>query len=149
MKILVCRETQTDGSVLFIVYDTDEKKCLKYDNAELTLLVAARKIYNAKLENSVIKMTDGRRMITLSAEESKTVQVFYIFETYTSPNDQKMFAAVSNHGITAEFSESIAEEFFKSHKVVNATLTKKGVHLTKVPTFSSPLQKSLEHINIH
>ena len=135
--------------MLFIVYDSDDRKCTRYTNAELMLMVTARKIYNAKLENTVIKMTDGRRMITLSHEESKTVQVFYIFDTYTSPNGQKMFAAVSNHGITAEFSESIADLFFASNKVVNATLTKKGVHMTMVPTFSSPLQKSLEHINIH
>ena len=147
MQVLICRETQKDGSVLFVTYDTDTGKCSRYTNNELMVLVAARKIFNAKLENSVIKMTDGKKTVTLSADSNS--EVYYIFETYISPNGLTIYAAVNNHGVLAEFSDTLAELFFSAHKVANASLTKKGIHMTRVPTFSSPLQKSLEHINIH
>lgn len=150
MLVLICREACEDGSLVFTIYDTDSKKVTRYTNAELMPLVASKHINNAKLENSVIKITDSRRSLqTISYEQGKTDSAFYVIKSYVSPVGSNMYAVVSNRGNIFEFSESMAEEFFNTHFLVNAYFARKGMHVINVPTFSSALQKSLEHINNH
>ncbi|MBQ7990409.1 MAG: hypothetical protein IJ080_01100 [Oscillospiraceae bacterium] len=150
MLVLICRETLGDGSLVFNVYDTDKRINTRYTNAELTPLVVSKKVKNAKLENSVIKITDSNRsLITLTHEAGMADSVYYVFEDYTSPVGSHMLALVSNRGRVVEFSESMAREFFEAHRVVNAYIGHKGLHLINVPTFTSALSKSLKHVNNH
>ncbi len=150
MKILICRITAKDGSVRFAVYDTDEKKLLHYTNSELTPLVVRKDIYNAKLENSVIKTTDGSRsVLMLDREKSSRSSVFYILESYTSERGTPMYAAVDNLGVIYEFSENVLPMFIANKDVINMRKNRNGHEVIKVPVYSSVLQKSLEHTNIH
>lgn len=150
MKILICRETNEDGSIRFAVYDTDEETVQHFTNSELIPLVVGKKVSNAKLENSVIKITDGSHsIIKLTAEESKMSSAFYILERYTSPHGSEMYLAVDNTGIKYEFSENLLTVFSEKKRVVNLRRSKNGHEMIKVPVYSSVLQKSLAHTNIH
>ncbi|MBR4224785.1 MAG: hypothetical protein IKR73_08250 [Oscillospiraceae bacterium] len=150
MLVLICRETREDGSLVFNVYDTEKRTNTRYTNSQLMPMVVSKKLNNAKLENSVVKITDSKKpLATLTAEESRTDSIWYVFEDYTSPVGSHMLAMVSNTGTIIEFSDSMAREFFASHRVVNAYIGHKGLHLINVPTFTSVLSKSLKHVNNH
>ena len=43
MKILICRETNEDGSIRFAVYDTDEETVQHFTNSELIPLVVGKR----------------------------------------------------------------------------------------------------------
>lgn len=150
MKILICRVTIEDGSVRFAVYDTDEKQMAHYTNSALTPLVVRKDIYNAKLENSVIKTTDGSRsVLMLDREESSRSSVIYILSSYTSELGSEMYAAVDNLGEVYEFSANLLHIFMEKKQIVNMKKNRSGHEVIKVPVYASVLQKSLEHTNIH
>ncbi|MBQ5331044.1 MAG: hypothetical protein J6F31_07325 [Oscillospiraceae bacterium] len=150
MLVLICRCTAEDDSVRFCVYDTEEKKTELYTNSRLEPLVAAKKVVNAKLENSVIKSTDGSRsIIVLDKKDSKTSSAFYILASYTSPSDNTVYTAVDNLGSLYEFSENLLGEFASLRKIVNIRKSRSGHEVIKVPVYSSVLRKSLAHTNIH
>jgi hypothetical protein len=150
MQYLICKITDKDGAIDFVVYDSDKKAVSYYSQHDMMGLVVKRSIVNAKLENSVIKITDSKKALAkLSYEEGKVSSVYYCFYSYTSPLGNNVYALVSNIGRVVEMSSSMAAEFFAAHRVINATCTKKGeVHVIDVPAFSSVLRQSLEHVNI-
>lgn len=122
----------------------------EYDIAEITQKIVRREIYNAKLENSVVKITDSKRALAkLTYEEGRRSTAFYIINQYSSPFDSVMYAAVSNTGELFEFSANAAADFFKDKRVVNGYLGKSGLHVINIPTFTTALHKSLEHTNVH
>ncbi len=121
-------------------------KILEYSNEEITQKIVERKIDNAKLENTVVKITDSRKVMpVLSFEEKKQSVVFYIVNGYRSAENSPMYLAVSNSGEKFEFSENLAADFFRERQVINGYMTKKGMKVINVPVFTTPLNKPLEH----
>ncbi|MBQ4486591.1 MAG: hypothetical protein II936_06255 [Oscillospiraceae bacterium] len=149
MKILICRETSETGQVGFVVYDTDIMKAEVFSFSELAALIVQKKIYNAKLENSVIKTTDARHnIIKLDRDESRRPSAYYILDMYTSKMGSNIYVAVDNKGNLYEFSENLTQEFLKNRRIANASHGKGGLDVIKVPTFNTVLQKSLAHTSI-
>lgn len=148
-EFLICRTADNQGKIVFLVYSADDGKIIEYDSAAITQKIVSREIGNAKLENSVVKITDSRQALAkLSFEERCVSSVFYIFTEYTSPHGSKIFGTVSNTGEIFELSANAAADFFSGKKIINAYLNKSGLHIINVPTFGTHLHKSLKHTPI-
>ena len=149
-EYLICKVLDEQGKISFVVFDEDSMSVSEYDIADITQKIVHREIYNAKLETSVVKITDSKHALAkLTYEERKHSTAFYIINQYKSPFDSVMYAAVSNTGELFEFSANSAADFFKDKKVVNGYLNKSGLHVINIPTFTTALHKSLEHTNVH
>lgn len=146
LEYLICRSCGEDGKIVFITYDPSDGKIHEYSNEEITQKIVERKIANAKLENTVVKITDSKKVLPkLSFEEKKLSGVFYIVSGYKSAEGSSMYLAVSNTGEKFEFSENLAADFCGGRQVINGYMTKKGLHLINVPVFKTALNKPLEH----
>lgn len=145
-EYLICRTCDEDGRILFLTYNKPNGKIHEYSNEEIIQKIVDRRIANAKLENTVVKITDSKRVIAkISCEERKLSAVFYILDRYVSEEGSHMLLAVSNCGEKFEFSENLAADFFSSRHVVNGYMTKKGIRIINVPAYVTALNKSLEH----
>ncbi len=145
-EYLICRSCRQDGTIVFLSYDLSEGRINEYSNEDITQKIVERKIVNAKLENTVVKITDSRKMMPkLSFEENKCSCVYYVVSRYISAEDSIMYMAVSNTGEKFEFSENLAADFCRGRQVINGYMTDKGLHLIKVPAFTTALRKPLEH----
>ncbi|MGN0665074.1 MAG: hypothetical protein ACI4KF_00965 [Huintestinicola sp.] len=141
-EVLLCKSVCKSGKVIFVVYDGDAKAIRNYSFEEISEKILSKLIENAKLENSVVKLTDSKRAaVKLTYEENQTSQVYYILSEYTSEFGLSMFCAVSNTGELFEFSENVALSFLADKKLVNGYITKKGLHVINVPTFTTALHK--------
>lgn len=135
-----------DGRIVFVTYDLADDKIREYSNEEITQKIVERKIVNAKLENTVVKITDSRKMLPkLSFEERSRSCVFYILNSCKSENGSVMYLAVSNTGEKFEFSENLSDDFCRGRQVINGYTTKKGFHVINVPVYTTALNKPLEH----
>lgn len=144
-EYLLCKAADSRGMIDFIIYSDVDKTVHEYDISAVTQKIIKRDIVNAKLENSVVKITDSKRALAkLSFEEKTHSAVFYILEEYISARGTKMFCAVSNTGEIFEFSENIVPEFCEKRKIVNGYVNKSGLHIINVPAFVTPLHKSLK-----
>jgi len=149
-EYLICKVSDEQGKISFVVFDEDSMSVSRYDISEITQKIVRREIYNAKLENSVVKITDSKHALAkLTYEEGKRSTAFYIINEYSSPLNSVMYAAVSNTGELFEFSANTAAYFFKDKRAVNGYLNKSGFHVINIPTFTTALHKSLEHTNVH
>lgn len=145
-EYLICRSCDEDGRILFITYNKLNGKIHEYSNEEIIQKIVDRQIANAKLENTVVKITDSKRVIAkISCEERKQSAVFYILDRYVSEEGSPMLLAVSNCGEKFEFSENLAANFCNGRQVVNGYMTKKGFRIINVPAYITALNKSLEH----
>ncbi len=71
-EYLICRSCRQDGTIVFLSYDLSEGRINEYSNEDITQKIVERKIVNAKLENTVVKITDSRKMMAkLIVEENK------------------------------------------------------------------------------
>lgn len=149
-EFLLCKASDPEGRIFFIVYNATEKKIEKYSNDEMIRKIVSREIDNAKLENSVVKITDSKRTLAkLSYEESTRSSVYYVISEYTSPLGSEMYAVVSNTGVIYEFSASAAADFVSDKRMINGYMNKHGLHVINVPVFSTVLHKSLEHTDVN
>lgn len=149
-EFLLCKASDPEGRIFFIVYNATEKKIEKYSNDEMILKIVSREIDNAKLENSVVKITDSQRALAkLSYEESISSSVYYVLSEYSSPFGSEMYAVVSNTGEIYEFSASAAKDFLSEKRIINGYINKHGFHVINVPVFSTVLHKSLEHTDVN
>ena len=141
-EVLICKSVDSSGKVIFVVYDGDARKIRYYSFEEISESIIAKKIENAKLENSVVKLTDSKRAaVKLTYEENLTSRVYYILSEYVSAFGLQMYCTVSNTGELYEFSENVAVPFLADKKLVNGYITKKGLHVINVPTFTTALHK--------
>lgn len=145
-EYLICRSCDEDGRILFLTYNKPDEKIHEYSNEEIIQKIVDRHISNAKLENTVVKITDSKRVISkISCEERKLSAVFYILDRYVSEEGSPMLLAVSNCGEKFEFSENLAADFCRDRHIVNGCMTKKGFKIINVPAYTTALNKSLEH----
>lgn len=148
-EFLICKLLDAQGKISFAVFDMDDMSVHEYDISEITQKIVNREIYNAKLENSVVKITDSRRaLVKLTPEERKGSNAFYIIDQYKSPFGLLIYAAVSNTGEIFEFSSNTAVDFLSGKKLINGFINKNGIHVINIPTFTTALHKSLEHTRV-
>jgi len=145
-ECLICRTCTEDGRIVFLTYNASDGKVCGYSNEDITRKIVERKIVNAKLENTVVKITDSRNILPkLSFEENKSSRVFYIADVYMSASGSRIYLAVSNTGERFEFSENLAADFCRGRQVINGYMTKNGLRLINVTAFTTALSKPLEH----
>lgn len=145
-EYLICRSSDEEGRIVFLTYNKTDGKIHEYLNNEMIHKIVDKQIINAKLENTVVKITDSKKMlIKISFEEKRSSRVFYVLDGYTSAEGSKMFLAVSNCGEKFEFSENLAADFCGGRHIVNGYMTKKGFKIINVPAYVTALNKSLEH----
>lgn len=145
-EYLICRSNDKEGRIVFLTYNKTDGKIHEYSNNEMIHKIVDRQIINAKLENTVVKITDSKKMLLkISFEEKRNSCVFYILNSYTSADGSKMFLAVSNRGEKFEFSDNLAADFCIGRQVVNGCMTKKGFKIINVPAYVTALSKPLEH----
>ena len=71
-EYLICKVLDEQGKISFVVFDEDSMSVSEYDIADITQKIVHREIYNAKLENSVVKITDSKHALAkLTYEERK------------------------------------------------------------------------------
>lgn len=145
-EYLICRSCNKDGIILFLTFNPSDGKIHEYSNEEITQKIVEKKIGNANLENTVVKITDSRKVLQeISFEENKYSSVFYIADRYTSGNGTPMFLAVSNTGEKFEFSENLAADFCRGRRVVNGYMTKKGLRVINVTAYTTALHTLMKH----
>lgn len=125
-------------TVSFIVYDDKNRSVSEVGNDEMTSMILSKKISNAKLENTVIKMTDG--MLTVIDEKNKN-SIFYVLGSTNG-----VYSMVGGSGEIWQMSFNVAEIFFGQgkRKMTNARLTPKGIVINKHQNFSTALSRSTE-----
>lgn len=145
-EYLICRSCDENGRILFLTYSRCDDKVNKYSNEEMIQKIVDRQIVNAKLENTVVKVTDSKRVLAkIDCCEMSRSSVYYILDRYISESGSPMLLAVSNCGEKFEFSENLAADFCGGRQIVNGYMTKKGFKIINVPAYVTALNKSLEH----
>lgn len=145
-EYLICRSSDKEGRIVFLTYNKTDGKIHEYSNNEIMHKIVNRQIINAKLENTVVKITDSKKILPkICFEEKINSCVFYILDSYTSAEGSKMLLAVSNCGEKFEFSENLAADFCRERQVINGYMTKKGFKIINVPAYVTVLSKPLEH----
>jgi len=69
-EYLICKVPDEQGKISFVVFDEDSMSVSEYDIAEITQKIVHREIYNAKLENSVVKITDSKHALHMKREST-------------------------------------------------------------------------------
>lgn len=130
---------KTSPTVSFILYDEETGKTSQAGNDEMTNLILNKKVSNAKLENTVIKMTDG----TLTIFEPKNAHsVFYVLGCTDG-----VYSLIDGTGEIWKMSLNVAKVFLEQgkKKLTNARISSKGIVINKHRNFSTALSRSTEH----
>lgn len=125
-------------TVSFILYDEESGKISQVSNDETVSMILSKKISNAKLENTVIKMTDGNLAVI---DEKNASDIFYVLG---SEND--VYSMIDGSGEIWKMSLNTARVFFSQgrRKMTNAKLTPKGMSINRHQNFSTALRRSTE-----
>ena len=125
-------------TVSFILYDEENGKISQVSNDETVSMILSKKISNAKLENTVIKMTDGNLAVI---DEKNAADIFYVLGC---ENDG--YSMTDGSGEIWKMSLNTARVFFSqgSRKMTNAKLTPKGMSISRHQNFSTALRRSTE-----
>lgn len=125
-------------TVSFIIYDDKSSSISEVGNNELTSMILSKKVSNAKLENTVIKMTDGNLPVI---DEKNKDSVFYVLDCTDG-----VYSMIGGSGGIWKMSLNVAEVFFSHGKkrMTNAKLTSKGIIINKHQNFSTALSRSTE-----
>ncbi|MGN0638884.1 MAG: hypothetical protein ACI4J0_10975 [Huintestinicola sp.] len=126
-------------TVSFILYDEETEKTSEIGNDEMTNLILSKKVSNAQLENTVIKMTDGN----LTVFDPKNVHsVFYVLGCTDG-----VYSLIDGSGEIWKMSLNVARVFLEQgkKKLTNAKITSKGITVNKHRNFSTALSRSTEH----
>lgn len=130
---------KTSPTVSFILYDEETEKTSEIGNTEMTNLILNKKVSNAQLENTVIKMTDGN----LTAFDPKNVHsVFYVLSCTDG-----VYSLIDGTGEIWKMSLNVARVFLEKgkKKLTNAKISSKGIVINKHRNFSTALSRSTEH----
>ena len=126
-------------TVSFILYNEETEKISEVGNTEMTTLILNKKVSNAQLENTVIKMTDGN----LIAFDQKNVHsVFYVLGCTDG-----VYSLIDGTGEIWKMSLNVARVFLEQgkKKLSNAKIGSKGISINKHRNFSTALSRSTEH----
>ena len=130
---------KTSPTVSFILYDEETEKTSEIGNTEMTNLILNKKVSNAQLENTVIKMTDGN----LTVFDPKNVHsVFYVLGCKDG-----VYSLIDGSGEIWKMSLNVARVFLEQgkKKLTNAKISSKGLSVIKHRNFSTALSRSTEH----
>lgn len=125
-------------TVLFILYDEENGKISQVSNDETISMILSKKISNAKLENTVIKMTDGNLAVI---DEKNAADIFYVLGC-----ENDVYSMTDGSGEIWKMSLNTARVFFSQgrRKMTNAKLTPKGMSINRHQNFSTALRRSTE-----
>ena len=125
-------------TVLFILYDEENGKISQVSNDETVSMILSKKISNAKLENTVIKMTDGNLAVI---DEKNAADIFYVLGY-----ENDVYSMTDGSGEIWKMSLNTARVFFSQgrRKMTNAKLTPKGMSINRHQNFSTALSRSTE-----
>lgn len=125
-------------TVSFILYDEENGKILQVSNDETVSMILSKKISNAKLENTVIKMTDGNLAVI---DEKNASDIFYVLGC-----ENDVYSMIDGSGEIWKMSLNTARVFFSQgrRKMTNAKLTPKGMSINRHQNFSTALRRSTE-----
>lgn len=125
-------------TVSFILYDEENGKISQVTNDETVSMILSKKISNAKLENTVIKMTDGNLAVI---DEKNAADIFYVLGC-----ENDVYSMIDGSGEIWKMSLNTARVFFSQsrRKMTNAKLTPKGMAINRHQNFSTALRRSTE-----
>lgn len=125
-------------TVSFILYDEENGKISQVSNDETVSMILSKKISNAKLENTVIKMTDGNLAVI---DEKNAADIFYVLGC-----ENDVYSMIDGSGEIWKMSINTARVFFSQgrRKMTNAKLTPKGMSINRHQNFSTALRRSTE-----
>ncbi len=125
-------------TVSFILYDEENGKISQVSNDETVSMILSKKISNAKLENTVIKMTDGNLAVI---DEKNASDIFYVLGC-----ENDVYSMIDGSGEIWKMSLNTARVFFSQgrRKMTNAKLTPKGMSINRHQNFSTALRRSTE-----
>ena len=125
-------------TVSFILYDEENGKISQVSNDETVSMILSKKISNAKLENTVIKMTDGNLAVI---DEKNAADIFYVLGC-----ENDVYSMIDGSGEIWKMSLNTARVFFSQgrRKMTNAKLTPKGMSINRHQNFSTALSRSTE-----
>ena len=125
-------------TVSFILYDEENGKISQVSNDETVSMILSKKISNAKLENTVIKMTDGNLAVI---DEKNAADIFYVLGC-----ENDAYSMTDGSGEIWKMSLNTARVFFSQgrRKMTNAKLTPKGMSINRHQNFSTALSRSTE-----
>lgn len=125
-------------TVSFILYDEENGKISQVSNDETVSMILSKKISNAKLENTVIKMTDGNLAVI---DEKNAADIFYVLGC-----ENDVYSMIDGSGEIWKMSLNTARVFFSQgrRKMTNAKLTPKGMSINRHQNFSTALRRSTE-----
>ncbi len=125
-------------TVSFILYDEENGKISQVSNDETVSMILSKKISNAKLENTVIKMTDGNLAVI---DEKNASDIFYVLGC-----ENDVYSMIDGSGEIWKMSLNTARVFFSQgrRKMTNAKLTTKGMSINRHQNFSTALRRSTE-----
>ena len=125
-------------TVSFILYDEENGKISQVSNDETVSMILSKKISNAKLENTVIKMTDGNLAVI---DEKNASDIFYVLGC-----ENDVYSMIDGSGEIWKMSLNTARVFFSQgrRKMTNAKLNPKGMSINRHQTFSTALRRSTE-----
>lgn len=126
-------------TVSFILYDEETEKTSETGNNEMTNLILNKKVSNARLENTVIKMTDGNLIVF---DPKNVHSVFYVLGCTDG-----VYSLIDGSGEIWKMSLNVARVFFEQgkKKLTNAKIGSKGISVNKHRNFSTALSRSTEH----
>lgn len=75
-ECLVCRSSDKEGRTVFLTYNETDGKIHEYSNNEIMHKIVDRQIVNAKLENTVVKITASKKCCQKSALRKKETPAF-------------------------------------------------------------------------
>lgn len=125
-------------TVTFILYDEKSGKIFQLSNDETVSMILSKKITNAKLENTVIKMTDGTLAVI---DEKNAADVFYVLGC-----ENEVYSMIDGSGEIWKMSLNAARVIFGqgNRRLTNAKLTAKGLVVNRHQNFSTALSRSTE-----
>lgn len=126
-------------TVSFLLYDEETEKLSEAGNTEMTTLILEKRVSNAQLENTVIKMTDGNLPIF---DRKNAGSVFYVLGC-----TEGVYSMIDGNGEIWKMSLNVARVFLEQgkRKLSNAKISSKGLTVSKHRNFSTALSRSTEH----
>lgn len=142
--ILLCRKKDKNGQIRFLVYDPQSNTGEELEEHQLIELIMAHKIRNARVENAVIKTTDGNCGVKTVSDEG--VKIYYYLTAYTSKIGTKIFVFVDNNFSVYEMSEEVMIDFFNQREILNAKIVDKKLIINRGTSHKTALNRPLHHI---
>lgn len=126
-------------TVSFILFDEETGKTYEVGNTEMTNLILDKKVSNAKLENTVIKMTDGDLTVV---EQENAHNMFYVLGCKDG-----VYSLIDGYGEIWKMSFNVAQVFLAQEKkeLTNAKLCSDEIVINKHRNYSTALRRSTEH----